>query len=331
MNVHESCEEDPLENGERDRSNFVRELVQRTSEPARVPARHLPPPPKRIVQFWDDLGRLPQDVGECMESWKKLERSGFEFQVFDESSAREFIRIHLGSRYAKAFDKCYHPSMKSDYFRYSYIFVEGGFYVDADDVYHGTTIDHLFTDGRLKLQPFCYDIATAQMVPPSVFVNSGAHQSSWIFYFNTTPLIAVRNHPIVERALLNATTSLEQESKGGLPEVQATTAPATSPDPYPKWLLMEAARRKCCSLCTIGKKLPPASGHSVTEVIRETGGFRISKRIGPNGTGRSYELCAPSTSSCQSTFSILADSSEALAEAEVSNIRCPRTGERPWN
>jgi hypothetical protein len=115
--------------------------------------------------------------------------------------------------------------MKSDYFRYSYIFVEGGFYVDADDVYHGTAIDHLFADGRLKLQPFCYDIATAQMVSPSVFVNRGANQLSWIFYFNTTPLIAVRNHPIIERALLNATTSLEQESKGGLPEVQATTGP----------------------------------------------------------------------------------------------------------
>ena len=178
-----------------------------------APAAHLATPPKRIVQFWDDLGRLPQDVRECMESWKKLEQSGFELQVFDESSAREFIRIHLGSRYENAFDKCYHPSMKSDYFRYSYIFVEGGFYIDADDVYHGTTIDHLFTDGRLKLQPFCYDIATAQMVPPSVFVNPGANQLSWIFYFNTTPLIAVRNHPIVERALLNATTSLEQEFK----------------------------------------------------------------------------------------------------------------------
>src|SRR5713101_2053580 len=225
MIVHEFCEEDPLEANHRDRSNFVRELVQRPNEPSRVPVGHLAPPPRRIVQFWDDLGRLPEDVRECMESWKKLERSGFELQVFDESSAREFIRLHLGSRYEKAFDKCYHPSMKSDYFRYSYIFVEGGFYVDADDVYHGTTIDHLFTDGRLKLQPFCYDIATAQMVPPSVFANPGANQLSWIFYFNTTPLIAARNHPIVERALLNATTSLEQDLKGELPEVQATTGP----------------------------------------------------------------------------------------------------------
>jgi hypothetical protein len=225
MIVNEFCEEDPLEKNDRDRSNFVRELVQHPNEPAPEAAVHQVPPPRRIVQFWDDLGRLPEDVRECMESWKKLERFGFELQVFDESSARAFIRIHLGSRYEKAFDKCYHPSMKSDYFRYSYIFVEGGFYVDADDVYHGTTIDHLFTDGRLKLQPFCYDIATAQMVPPSVFLNPGSNQLSWIFYFNTTPLIAVRNHPIIERALLNATTSLEQESKGGLPEVQATTGP----------------------------------------------------------------------------------------------------------
>jgi len=222
--MHEFCK-DPLENDERERSNFVRELVQRAKQSAHMPAGLLAPPPKRIVQFWDDLGQLPQDVRECMESWKILERSGFELQVFDESSAREFIRMHLGSRYSEAFDKCYHPSMKSDYFRYSYISVEGGFYIDADDVYLGTTIDHLFTDGRLKLQPFCYDIATDQMVPPSVFVSPGANQLSWIFYFNTTPLIAGRNHPIIERALLNATMSLEQESESKLPEVQATTGP----------------------------------------------------------------------------------------------------------
>jgi len=225
INAHKSIEVDPLGKDDRARSNFVRELVQRSNEPVHAPTTHLSTPPRRIVQFWDDLGRLPRDVKECMESWKKLEQSGFELQVFDESSAREFIRTHLGSRYESAFDKCYHPSMKSDYFRYSYIFVEGGFYIDADDVYHESTIDHLFTDGRLKLQPFCYDIATAQMVSPSVFVNPGANELGWIFYFNTTPLIAPRNHPIVERVLLNSTVALEQESKGELPEVQATTGP----------------------------------------------------------------------------------------------------------
>jgi len=177
------------------------------------------------VQFWDDLDRLPLDVKECMASWKILEQSGFELQVFDENSTREFIRVHLGSRYEKAFDKCYHPSMKSDYFRYSYIYIMGGFYIDADDVYHGERIDNLFIDGRLKLQPFCYDIVTAQMVPPSVFVNIGKVDLNWIHYFNTTPMIAGPNHPIIERALRNATEALEQELYGELPEVQATTGP----------------------------------------------------------------------------------------------------------
>jgi hypothetical protein len=225
-NMSEFNEADPLSKDERNRSNFVREFVQRANEPYPIRAVHPAAlPPKRIVQFWDDLDRLPPDVKECMDSWKELEQSGFEIQVFDETAAREFIRTHLGSRYESAFEKCYHPSMKSDYFRYSYIFVLGGFYIDADDVYHGTEIDHLFSDGRLKLQPFCYDISTDQMVPPTDFVNLGANQWSWIFYFNTTPLIAARNNPIVERALMNSTTSLEQVFMGELPEVQATTGP----------------------------------------------------------------------------------------------------------
>lgn len=224
--MSEFNEIDPLNKYERNRSNFVRELVQQTHEPyLGGMSQFATLPPKRIVQFWDDLNRLPRDVRQCMDSWKILEQSGFEIQVFDESAAREFIRTHLGSRFEKAFERCYHPSMKSDYFRYSYILVEGGFYIDADDVYHGVAIDHLFLDGRLKLQPFCYDISTNQMVPPSNFVNLGANQWSWIFYFNTTPLIAGRNHPIVERALLNATITLEQNLADKLPEVQATTGP----------------------------------------------------------------------------------------------------------
>ena len=225
MNVHESSAADPLEKDDRARSNFVRELVQCSNKPARAPTAHIATPPRRIVQFWDDLGRLPRDVRECMESWKMLKHSGFELHVFDEGSAREFIRINLGSRYESAFDKCYHPSMKSDYFRYSYIFVKGGLYIDVDDVYRGTTIDNLFTDGRLKLQPFCYDIATGQMVPPSVFVRSGANELSYIFYFNNNPLIAGRGHPLIERALSQATFSLEKDMTNGLPEIQSTTGP----------------------------------------------------------------------------------------------------------
>jgi hypothetical protein len=223
--LNQAVKADPLGPAERARSNFVRDMVQRRDGSTLASTTWSSPTPKRIVQFWNDLQRLPEDVRACMDSWKQLERIGFELEVFDESSARTFIRNRLGARHERAFNRCYHPSMMSDYFRYSYVLVEGGFYIDSDDVYHGTPIDQLFLDGRLKLQPFCYDVATSQMVAPSIFAEPEAHQPGWIFYFNTTPLIASRHHPIVERALLNATLSLEANLANGLPEVQATTGP----------------------------------------------------------------------------------------------------------
>ena len=225
MNVINPSKEDPLEDSHRKRSNFVRELVQDTSKNMKATSTYTARPPRRIVQFWNDIDEMPIDVKECIESWTKLEQKGFELLLFDERQAREFIRNKLGTRYEKAFDKCYHPAMRSDYFRLCYIFTEGGFYVDADDVYSGVEVEHLFSDGRLKIQPLCYDLSTDEMVPNSVFTSLGANSLNWIFYFNNNPLATTRRHPIIERALLNATTSLEQYSLSQLPDIQSTTGP----------------------------------------------------------------------------------------------------------
>ena len=105
---------DPLTPLERDRSNFVRALVQRREDALGTPSRYGQPTPKRIVQFWDDLERLPPDVENCMKSWRRLECAGFELEVFDRAAARSFISARLGARYEAAFDRCYHPSMMSD-------------------------------------------------------------------------------------------------------------------------------------------------------------------------------------------------------------------------
>ena len=115
--------------------------------------------------------------------------------------------------------------MQSDYFRLCYILVEGGCYIDADDVYDGSQIQHLFSDGRLKIQPLCYDTETNMMVPPSLFTKPGANAASWIFYFNNNPLIAGSGHPLIERTLAQATLSLEKDVTNGLPEIQSTTGP----------------------------------------------------------------------------------------------------------
>jgi hypothetical protein len=215
----------PTEESHRARSSLVRELVQRTSGSAGVCSAFAKELPKRVVQFWDDSARLPVDVRECIKTWRKIEQQGVERVLFDKHEAREFICRKLGPRHGHAYDKCYHPAMQSDYFRLCYIFVEGGCYIDADDVYDGAQIQHLFSDARLKLQPLCYDTATNTMVPPSLFTKPGAGAASWIFYFNNNPLIAGSGHPLIDRALSQATVALENGLANSLPDIQSTTGP----------------------------------------------------------------------------------------------------------
>ena len=101
---------------------------------------------------------------ECIRSWEPLRGLGFERIVFDDASARWFIERQFGPQYAAAFDVCYHPAMRCDYFRLCYILAMGGFYVDADEVFLGPFDESWFHGNRLKVQPLCYDRSTDAMV-----------------------------------------------------------------------------------------------------------------------------------------------------------------------
>ena len=70
---------------------------------------------------------------------KSLKEEGYTYILFNEKSAREYISSNLKKEHLLAFDNCYHPAMKSDYFRLCYINYSGGMYVDSDDVYHQPT------------------------------------------------------------------------------------------------------------------------------------------------------------------------------------------------
>jgi mannosyltransferase OCH1-like enzyme len=209
----------------RRRSEFIRELVLLPLGQSSINNHCSPPPPRTIVQFWHDLRQLPDDVEECVASWTCWETSGFTHRIFDRQAAKAFIGRSLGPRHESAFERCYHPAMQADYFRLCYLLVEGGLYVDADDVCVGTNIGWLFEDGRLKLQPLCYDIASGSMVNPSLFLCADAYDPSWIYYFNNNPLIARPGHPIIESALSQATSLLELAGEDAWPEIQATTGP----------------------------------------------------------------------------------------------------------
>src|SRR5208282_2883611 len=164
------------------RSGFVRDLVQcpvKSRQNDRSAGASIP---KTIIQFWDDPCEIPDDVRLCLESWQQLCGEGFGLARFDDSSARRFVADNLESCHLKALDACYHPAMRSDYFRLCYVGLRGGCYVDADDIYSGQSLDVLFGDGRLKLQPLCYDVLSDAMVPPEVFTRLGAGSQNWIFY-----------------------------------------------------------------------------------------------------------------------------------------------------
>lgn len=208
----------------RERSEFIRRLVQQ-SRAAQASDQKALGIPNTIVQFWHDAEQLPEDVKECISSWSRWKTCGFDHLVFDMAGAAQFISRSLGPDHARAFTLCYHPAMQADYFRLCYLFVEGGFYVDADDVCIASDIASLFEGCRLKLQPLCYDIRSDSMVSPTDFLQPGADDDGWIFYFNNNPMIACQGDPVLKRAIERATQLLQNTEDGEFPEIQSTTGP----------------------------------------------------------------------------------------------------------
>ncbi|WP_318451457.1 glycosyltransferase family 32 protein [Photobacterium leiognathi] len=205
------------------RSNFVSELIQQKTERKIVDCNKTLIP-KVIVQFWDKSDAIPYDVSKCINTWKTREIEGFQHLLFDEISAMEFISTKLGSVYVDAYNACYHPAMKSDYFRLCYIYVNGGMYVDVDDIDCQEDITHLFSDHRLKLQPLCYDIKSDSMIEPKLFTQKDTFSDKWIYYFNNNPIISAPDNPIVGYAL-NRATKILQKSDSEFPEIQSTAGP----------------------------------------------------------------------------------------------------------
>jgi len=180
--------------------------------------------PRVLLQFWHDANAVPSDVRECLDSWQPLTTRGFTRTLFDDTSARFFIRSALGKSCVAAYDRCLHPAMRCDYFRLCYIWRRGGFYVDADDVFQGGDCEALYRDDRLKLQPLCYDTRTDSMIEPDLFIGRRIALPGWIFYVNNNPLVSPAGHPVIGRALRRATRRL-LEDDGGSRDIQSTTGP----------------------------------------------------------------------------------------------------------
>lgn len=203
------------------RSEFMQDLLVTPSTETADNTQNATP--RLLVQFWDDLSALPDDVHACLESWAPLEAAGFERMLFDDTSARSFIDEHFSEHHLEAFDRCNHPAMRADYFRLCLILVLGGVYVDADDEYQGADIEPMIASGRLHLQALCYDITSASMIDVTEALTDGSGFER-IFYVNNNPLIARAGHPVIARALERSTELLLIANRPNL-DLQAVTGP----------------------------------------------------------------------------------------------------------
>lgn len=179
--------------------------------------------PKTLVQYWHDPTGLPEDVAECLLSWRRLTEKGYNIRLFNDKTAKAYIEKVCNRRELEAFARCHHPAMRCDYFRMCFILAEGGLYVDADDVLLDGNLSYLFRDGTLKLHPLCYNLETNSMVPAKEIWRSDLPTDGKIFYVNNNPIVAPANHPVIRRALTRATNKLLDDKIEH--EIQETTGP----------------------------------------------------------------------------------------------------------
>jgi tetratricopeptide (TPR) repeat protein len=86
--------------------------------------------PRRIAQFW--IGAVPIGLEELMATWRSS-HPDFEYRLFDDESAYEFLRSNYGTSVLQTYRRIREPAQCADLFRLAYLLHEGGFYVDSDD------------------------------------------------------------------------------------------------------------------------------------------------------------------------------------------------------
>lgn len=204
------------------RSKYILQMIK-DSDPGANVAKNSKIP-NVIIQFWDSK-IIPSDVRECMSSWNSLEGKDFKYILFDNKLAKEFIANNFEIEALNAFNSCAHPAMKADYFRLCYLVINGGFYVDADDVYKGGNLKAFLNDDLLKLHPLCYNSSTNSMVETSNFIRNPDDLPELIFYVNNNPIIAPPGHPVLVKALKRSTQALLTQKSGERQDVQSMTGP----------------------------------------------------------------------------------------------------------
>lgn len=97
--------------------------------------------PKTIMQTWEHKN-LGWEFQKIINSWKTL-NPNYEYYLFDKYERVEFIKTHFETDVLETYNSITAGAHKADLFRYCYLYICGGVYVDIDSLCLGKLDDFL--------------------------------------------------------------------------------------------------------------------------------------------------------------------------------------------
>jgi mannosyltransferase OCH1-like enzyme len=88
--------------------------------------------PKKIIQTWDTKIFSPE-FQTIIDTWK-IKNPAYDYYLFDEKERHEFIETHFNSIILETYDSIIPGAHKADFFRYCYLYIEGGISTDIDTI-----------------------------------------------------------------------------------------------------------------------------------------------------------------------------------------------------
>ena len=111
-----------------------------------------PRPPNIIFSYFHDINVVPTNI---RDNWEKMKARfpDYNWQLFDIESGRAFLKSHFDSKVVHTYDSLIPYSYKSDLFRFAYMYIHGGIYIDIKYETIGDFSFDTFTSSLLVSEP----------------------------------------------------------------------------------------------------------------------------------------------------------------------------------
>jgi mannosyltransferase OCH1-like enzyme len=100
--------------------------------------------PKQIIQTWEHKN-ISNNFQEIINLWK-INNPNYDYNLFDKTDRIEFITEFFDETVVNAYNAIIPGAYKADLFRYCYLYIKGGVYIDIDSLSIGKLDDFLLNN-----------------------------------------------------------------------------------------------------------------------------------------------------------------------------------------